>query len=104
MGDDCTYILTVTNTSSTAARDLLLSIELPRGLVHEVGQSIEQPIALIPAGGSRRSLVKLRATQPGDNQITADIAVGDRVAVKLTAHVQVLSESRVVSPVGRVLR
>ncbi|MBS0262469.1 MAG: hypothetical protein JSS02_11010 [Planctomycetes bacterium] len=104
MGDDCTYILTVTNSSPAAVRNVVLSIELPRGLQHEVGQSIEQAIDLIPAGGCHRSLLKLRASQSGENVITADIATGDRVAAKLTAHVQVQSASRVVLPDNRVLR
>ncbi|MBI3865831.1 MAG: DUF11 domain-containing protein [Planctomycetia bacterium] len=89
LNESCSYILTLTNTGTTAARNLVVSIELPPGLVHEVSQSLEQKVASVPPGGSHRSLLKLRAKQPGQSTILAEIVDGNRVAVKLTAHVQV---------------
>jgi uncharacterized repeat protein (TIGR01451 family) len=91
LGESCSYILTQTNTGTTPARNLVLSIELPPGLVHDVSQSLEQDIELIPAGGSHRSLLKLRANQAGPSRIEAEIVDGRRVLMKLTARVQVES-------------
>jgi uncharacterized repeat protein (TIGR01451 family) len=99
LGESCSYVLTQMNTGTTPARNLVLSIELPPGLVHDVSQSLEQDIELIPAGGSYRSLLKLRATQPGQSRIEAEIVDGRRVLMKLTARVQVESP-----PAARVVK
>jgi hypothetical protein len=92
-GEACSYVLSVKNTGTTQLRDLIVSIELPPGLVHEVAQSLEQDVASLPAGGTHRSLLKLRATQPGQATIQADIVSARRVVAKLTARVQVGSKS-----------
>ncbi len=89
LGESCSYVLSLANTGTTATRNLVVSIELPPGLVHDVSQSLEQNVASIPPGGSHRSLLRLRAARPGQSTIQADIVDGHRVAVKLTARVQV---------------
>lgn len=89
LGEACSYVLSLANTGTTTTRELVVSIELPPGLVHEVSQSLEQNVASIPPGGSHRSLLKLRAARPGQSTIQAEIVDGNRVAAKLTARVQV---------------
>ena len=92
------YILSVVNTGRTPLNRLVLSIELPAGLAHEVSQSIEQEIKTVPAGGTHRALLRLKATQPGLNVINADVASGKSVVMRLKGRVQVDSTtaSRVV--------
>lgn len=89
LGEPCSYELSLTNTGTTTARNLVVSIELPQGLAHEVAQSLEQDVLSIPPGGTHRSLLRLKATHPGENVIHVDIVDGRRVAVQLTARVQV---------------
>jgi hypothetical protein len=89
LNDSCSYILSITNTGKSPLQNLVLSIELPPSLVHEVSQSIEQDIRTIPAGASHQALIKLQAKSSGTGIIRADVSSGRRVAMQLKAKVQI---------------
>jgi hypothetical protein len=86
-GEACSFEIHVRNAGSATARHLTLSVELPDALVHEVAQSIEQHIDALPPGQTYRALVKVRAQSEGKAPLNAEVAVGDRVASRLSTAV-----------------
>jgi hypothetical protein len=98
IGQPCRIEIRVTNTGSLPAHDLVVSAELPEGLVHEVAQSLEQKIETLAPGATYRALLRLRGGAVGEKTVQVEAGQveagkGDRVSVQLSARVRVISAS-----------
>lgn len=66
LGESVTYSITVSNTGSSTARDVVVVDEIPQGLEHESGQgTIQFQIGDLNAGDSKQLSVTLKTTQRG---------------------------------------
>jgi hypothetical protein len=83
-----------------AAHHLVVSAELPDGLVHEVSQSLEQPVETLAPGATYRALLRLRGEAIGEKTIRAEVESGDRAALKLSAKVRVTAASGTTTTIG----
>jgi uncharacterized repeat protein (TIGR01451 family) len=93
IGQPCQFEIRVTNTGSVPAHDLVVSAELPEGLVHDVAQSLEQRIAKLAPGATYRALLRLRGEAVGEKTIRAEVETGDRAALNLSTRVKVTPAS-----------
>jgi uncharacterized repeat protein (TIGR01451 family) len=100
VGQTCQIEIRVTNTGSVPARHLVVSAELPEGLVHEVAQSLEQPVATLAPGATYRALLRLRGEAAGEQTVRAEVGMGDQATLKLSARVRVTPGSESATTVG----
>lgn len=100
VGKPCQIEIRVTNTSSVPAHHLVVSAELPEGLVHEVAQSLEQNIETLAPGATYRALLRLRGEAIGEKTIRAEVESGDRAALQLSAKVRVTPASEGSTTIG----
>jgi hypothetical protein len=85
----CDVEVRLTNNSSQIVRNLVISLELPSGLRHPVGQSLEQVVEALPPGKTHRAVVHVRPRQTGTMVVQAEVAAGDSANVKLRTSVAV---------------
>jgi hypothetical protein len=100
VGQPCQIEIRVTNTSSAPAHHLVVSAELPEGLVHEVAQSLEQHIEALAPGATYRALLRLRGEAAGEKTIRAEVESDDRAALQLSAKVRVTPASEPSTTIG----
>ena len=100
IGQPCQVEIQVTNTGSVAAKHLVVSAELPEGLVHDVAQSLEQQIETLAPGATYRALLRLRGEALGDKTIQAEVESADRAALQLSAKVRVTPASTTSTTIG----
>jgi hypothetical protein len=99
VGQPCQIEIRVTNTGSVPAQHLVVSAELPEGLVHDVAQSLEQPIETLAPGATYRALLRVHGESVGEKTVRAEVESADRAALKLSAKVQVTPASKTATTV-----
>ena len=97
IGQPCHFEIRVTNTGSVPAYRLVVSAELPEGLVHDVAQSLEQQIDTLAPGATYRARLRLRGAAAGEKTIRAEVGTVDQTALQLSANVQVTSTTSTVA-------
>ena len=102
VGQKCQIEIRVTNTGSVAVHRLVVSAELPPGLVHDVSQSLEQSVETIAPGATYRALLRLRGEAVGEKTIRAEVESAERGNLQLSAKVRVtpVSETVTVTVIG----
>lgn len=89
VGQPCNFEIRVKNTGRISAQNLILTVELPAQLTHELGPSIEQQVEEMRPGQTYRALVRTRTKSAGKVALSASIAAAGRVAAKLSATVEI---------------
>ena len=100
VGQPCQIEIQVTNTGSVPAQHLVVSAELPQGLVHDVAQSLEQQIKTLAPGATYRALLRLRGEAVGEQTIQAEVESAERAALKLSAKVRVTRAAETATTIG----
>jgi hypothetical protein len=100
LGQPCLVEIQVTNTSTVTARHLVVSAELPEGLVHDVAQSLEQQIESLAPGATYRALLRLRGEVLGDKTIEAEVESADQSTLQRSAKVRVTPASATSTTIG----
>ncbi len=96
----CQVEIRVTNTGATTAQHLVVSAELPDGLVHAVGQSLEQEIESLAPGATYRALLRLRGKALGEKTIQAEVGTSDKATVQKSAKVRITPASETAVIIG----
>ncbi len=92
-GETCNFEIRVKNSGRTAVEKIVLSVELPAELVHDVAQALEQKIESIGPGKTYRALVRTRAKAAGKATLKSDVAIQGRVDAKSSATIEIGSAS-----------
>jgi uncharacterized repeat protein (TIGR01451 family) len=75
----------MTNRSNRQLRNLILHAQLPAGLLHPMGKSIEADVGEIAPGASRDIDLRATAVQPGRHTVVVHITTGDHQEVSARA-------------------
>jgi len=89
VGDPVRFEITIENTGTGPAENVVVEEDVPQGLAHSKGPKLEYEVGTIPPGGTRRLELTLKAATPGTvhNVIVARSPGGLRANHKLNLQV-----------------
>lgn len=92
-GEDIPLELTVRNTGSGDAKDILVSSVLPAGMITENGdQRIQVPVGTLHAGEFKTVRILARANQPGEYSTSAEASMRHGASVNSGRHTLLVQE------------
>lgn len=92
VGRTTTLDVVVTNCAPQPAANVVLSVELPPGLEHDKGRSLECRISSLASGESRRVPLVVRAVQPGTAPIQGTAESANRGIVQAAANLEIIAD------------
>jgi uncharacterized repeat protein (TIGR01451 family) len=99
-GENATVLLTITNTGSGAATNVLLQSDVPQGFSHPAGQELEFEVGTLRPSESKQVELVLKAEQAGDYEGVFVIRGDGGLVVQDSARLQVVAPSLQVAVTG----
>lgn len=104
IGETIAQVLSITNTGSGVAHEVVVHAALPPGLEHPRGKRLEMPVGTLGAGETREVRLSLTATVGGEQQILVEARSGQTLVRQAETTIQVTAPKLKATIAGPTLR